>query len=115
MSEALRNFNACYELLSCLYDEVNGEDFYRYVFPCNENSGELYTDFSHPNAIYLYQDEQDKGTERRLRRRIMLDDAWSDDYRNNVECNEMALCSGLSYLGRANKLQKAVCMNAKMP
>ena len=57
---ALTNFNACYELLSNVYDQVNGEDFYRYIFPNNENEGELHTDFSRPNAIYLYQDERDE-------------------------------------------------------
>ena len=66
----LSDFNDCFTLLSNVYDQVNGEDFYRYIFPNNENSGELYTDFSHPNAIYLYRDERDEGTERRLRRRI---------------------------------------------
>ena len=109
---ALNNFRDCYELLSNVYDQVNGEDFYRYIFPDNENSGELYSDFSHPNAIYLYQDEQDEGSQRRLRRRIMLNDTWAADYRDYVECNGMTLCSGLTYHSRSNKLQYAQTMNA---
>lgn len=110
--DVLRNFHECYELLSNRYEEVNGEDFYRYIFPNNENSGELYTDFSHPNAIYLYQDENDAGGQRRLRRRIMLNDTWADDYISFVEDNGMTLCSGLTYHSRSNKLQYAQTMNA---
>ena len=98
---ALVSFNECYELLSNVYDQVNGEDFYRYIFPNNENSGEFYSDFSHPNAIYLYQDSQDEESKRRLRRRIMLNDTWADDYREYVECNSMTLCSGLTYHSRS--------------
>ena len=109
---ALNNFYECYELLSNVYEQVDGEDFYRYIFPNNENAGELHTDFSRPNAIYLYQDEQDDGAKRRLRRRIMLNDTWADDYRNYVEGNEMTLCSGLTYHSRSNKLQYAQTMNA---
>ena len=108
----LNNFRECYELLSNVYDQVNGEDFYRYIFPDNENSGELYSDFSHPNAIYLYHDEQDEGAKRRLRRRIMLNDTWASDYMDYVEGNGMTLCSGLTYHSRSNKLQYAQTMNA---
>lgn len=108
---ALNNFHECYELLSNVYDQVNGEDFYRYIFPDNQNCGE-HSDTFRPNAIYLYQDERDDGSKRRLRRRVMFDDTWADDYRDYVERNEMTLCSGLTYFGRANKLQKAVTMNA---
>ena len=108
----LNNFRECYELLSNVYDQVNGEDFYRYIFPDNENSGELYSDFSHPNAIYLYHDEQADGAKRRLRRRIMLNDTWASDYMDYVEGNGMTLCSGLTYHSRSNKLQYAQTMNA---
>ena len=111
-NRALVSFNECYELLSNVYDQVNGEDFYRYIFPNNENSGEFYSDFSHPNAIYLYQDSRDEGSQRRLRRRIMLNNTWADDYKEYVECNGMTLCSGLTYHSRSNKLQYAQTMNA---
>jgi len=94
------------------YEEVNGYDFYKYIFPCNENQGELRTDFQKPNAIYLYHDEKDEGTKRRLRRRIMLSDTWEDDYMTYVEGNPSTLCGGLSYRGRSNKIDKAQRMNA---
>lgn len=108
----LQDFYQCAELLENISEEVNGEDFYRYIFPDNENAGQLHTDFSKPNAIYLYKDDKDNGTARRLRRRIMLNDKWAQDFRNYVECNEMTLCSGLTYRGRSNKLQNAQNMNA---
>lgn len=110
--DQLRNFHECLAVMENLYDSVNGEDFYRFIFPNNENAGEMHTDFSHPNAIYLYQDEQDHGTERRLRRRIMLNDTWASDYMEYVEANPMTLCSGLTYHSRSNKLEYAQTMNA---
>ena len=109
---SLWDFFDCYDTLSCRYDEIDGESFYRYIFPNNENAGEMYTDFSHPNAIYLYQDDLDSGAKRRLRRRIMLNDTWTDDFREYIECNEMTLCSGLTYHSRSNKLRYAQTMNA---
>lgn len=106
------NYSEQIDYLSNQFDEIDGYDFYRYVFPNNEIKGEFNTDFSKPNAIYLYQDEKDKGTKRRLRRRIMINDTWEDDYINYVECNPSTLCSGLAYRGRVNKIEKAQQMNA---
>lgn len=100
------------DILESLYPEVKGIDFYQYIFPNNECEGEFNTDYSKPNGIYMYQDEKDKGTDRRLRRRIMLDDRWEDDYCTYVENNPLTLCSGLSYRGRSNHLSKAQRMNA---
>jgi len=100
------------EYLSNQYDEIDGYDFYRYIFPNNENQGELNTDFSKPNAVYLYEDEQDKDTDRTLRRRVMLNDTWCDDYLEYIECNPNTLCSGLAYRGRTNKIAHAQQMNA---
>lgn len=94
------------------YEEIFGYDFYRFIFPSNENEGELHTDFSLPNAIYLYKDEKDEGTKRTLRRRIMLNDTWEHDYKNYVERNACALCGGLSYRRRSNRIQNAQKMNA---
>lgn len=94
------------------FEEINGYDFYRYIFSNNENKGEINTDYSKPNAIYLYEDDRDKGTKRRLRRRIMLNDTWENDYIEFVEENPQALCSGLSYRGRTNRIQHAQHMNA---
>lgn len=95
------------QFLSSQYEQVNGFDFYRDIFPNNENEGELNTDFSKPNAIYLYQDENKK-----MKRRIMLNDTWEEDYINYIECNPMTLCGGLSYRGRTNKLENAQRMHA---
>ena len=46
------NYRGCYEYLSAQYPEVGGYEFYKELFPDNENSGERHTDFSHPNAVY---------------------------------------------------------------
>lgn len=100
------------DMLGALYgDDVYGADFYTELFPDNECSGcsgggsssGVYV----PNAIYLYRD----GDERE-RRRIMLADTWEDDYLEYVERNPLALCSGLSYRGRANTLANAQRMYA---
>lgn len=106
------NYAGALAVLESNFEEVNGYDFYRYVFPDCEDSGELHDNFSRPNAIYLYRDEADAGTKRELRRRIMLKDTWEQDYMDYVECNPMTLCSGLTYRGRTNKLEKAQQMNA---
>ena len=103
-----KDYSDCYEYLSAQFSEVGGCEFYRELFPDNENAGEIHTDFSHPNAIYLYRDES-AGKERR---RIMLDDTWEQDYMDYVEQNPLTLCSGLVYRKRANKLQNAQRMNA---
>lgn len=107
-----KNYREQIEYLSNQYDEIDGYDFYRYIFPNNENQGELNTDFSKPNAVYLYEDEKDKDTDRTLRRRIMLNDTWGDDYLEYIECNPNTLCSGLAYRGRTNKIAHAQQMNA---
>lgn len=106
------NYKEQLDYLCNQFEEINGYDFYRYIFPNNENQTEENTDFSKPNAIYLYQDEKDQGTKRRLRRRIMLKDTWKEDYMDFIERNPSTLCGGLSYRGRANKIDKAQHMNA---
>lgn len=90
------------------FPEVSGAEFYKELFPDNECTGEFNTDFSKPNAIYLYYDK-DAG---KLKRRIMLKDTWEDDYKQFIENNELTLCSGLSYRRRANKLENAQKMHA---
>ena len=107
-----QNFNECYEILSNRYEEVNGEDFYRYIFPDNENSDEHHMDYSMPNALYLYKDPEDDETKRRLRRRVMYNDTWQQDYMTYVEGNEMTLCSGIAYRGCTNTLENAQRMYA---
>lgn len=108
----MNSYSDVYDFLSYQFDKVNGYDFYKYIFPNNENKGELCTDFSKPNAIYLYKDTRDIDTSRELRRRIMLNDTWEQDYMDYVEQNSMTLCSGLSYRKRANKIANAQQMNA---
>lgn len=107
-----KNYKEVEELLSFYYGEIEGEDFYRYIFPHNQDEGEMSGDYSKPNAIYFYKDPKDEGTERKLRRRIMLNDTWKDDYKDFIENNPMTLCSGLAYRGRVNRLEYAQQMNA---
>ena len=116
MSIIIRDIKANYreveQLLSFHYEEIEGEEFYRYIFPNNQDQGELSGDYSKPNAVYLYKDPKDEGSNRQLRRRIMLNDTWEEDYKEFVENNPMTLCSGLSYRGRTNRLAHAQNMNA---
>lgn len=88
------------------FAEVRGEEFYEEIFPDNEVSGENSQDYSKPNAIFLWRDGN------RQRRRIMLQDTWEEDYLEYVDGNPRALCSGLVYRGRANRLDNAQRMNA---
>ncbi len=107
-----KNYREVEELLAFHYQEIEGEEFYKYIFPNNQDEGEMSGDYSKPNAIYLYKDPKDEGTERKLRRRIMLNDTWEEDYRDFVEDNPMTLCSGLAYRGRINRLEYSQQMNA---
>ena len=54
------------EVLNVLYDEVDGCSFYDYIFPDNQKQGEQCGHYEKPNAVYLYTDEKDNGTKRRL-------------------------------------------------
>lgn len=105
-------YTEAHNYLANRFEEIDGQDFYMDIFPCNETAGELHTDYSKPNAVYLYQDAKDENSKRRLRRRIMLSDTWEEDYQTYVKNNEMTLCSGLAYRGRTNKLENAQKMNA---
>ncbi len=111
-NETLKDYYDCYACLDAKFKEVGGYEFYRDIFPNNENAGEEYTDYSHPNAVYLFRDENRAPSKRRLTRRIMLNDTWEQDYMNNVECNPMTLCSGLTYRKWSNTLENAQRMNA---
>lgn len=106
-----QDYMDCYEYLSAQFEQVDGCAFYRELFPDNECSWEQHRDFSHPNALYLYYDEKVKG-DKKLRRRVMYDDTWEQDYMEFVEKNQMTLCSGLVYRKRANRLENAQRMNA---
>lgn len=99
-------------MLESLYEEKDGCAFYEYLFPDNEKQGEMSVDYSHPNAIFLYQDGRDLGAKKRLRRRTMLADIWEDDYYEYIVNNPLTLCGGLVYRGKHNRLQNAQRMNA---
>lgn len=90
------------------YVEVFGCDFYRDIFPDNECSGEFDADVYKPNAIYIFNGKRPDS----VQRRIMLEDTWKDDYFQYVNDNDFALCSGLSYRGKANRLANAQRMYA---
>lgn len=107
-----QNYIDGYEYMSAQYEEVGGFDFYGELFPNNEISGEQHTDFSHPNAVYLYREQNGVTGKKKMRRRIMLSDLWGQDYMEFVEENPLALCSGLVYRGRTNKLEHAQRMHA---
>lgn len=96
------------------YKEVNGYEFYRDIFPNNERSDERHMDFSHPNAIYLYRDDEYNALhpERTLRRRVMYSDTWEQDYMDYVEGNPFTLCSGLAYRKNTNRIADAQRMHA---
>lgn len=112
MKNPIADYETVVEMIQVMYPEVSGYDFYRDIFPDNEESGEIGSKYLKPNAVYLYQDEADLGSKRRLRRRIMLNDTWEQDYIDFVERNPMTLCSGLSYRGRTNKLEAAQRIHA---
>lgn len=106
--EILEEFQKQAHFMETNFDEVYGDEFYQFLFPNNERVGEMNTDFSKPNAIYLYKDHSSS----RLKRRIMLKDTWEEDFIKYVEGNEMALCSGLAFVGKENKLERATKCNA---
>lgn len=105
------NYNDLINYMSENYDEVDGVDFYNEIFPNNQTSG-VYDDNDYvPNGIYMYS-INDVEKKRKMSRRIMLNDTWSHDYNEYVYDNEFALCSGLSFRGRANRLENAQRLHA---
>ena len=103
------NYRGCYEYLSAQYPEVGGYEFYKELFPDNENSGERHTDFSHPNAVYLYRDEQSEDKSSGAGRCITTHGnriTWS------LSGNSLTLCSGLAYRRKENRLENAQRMYA---
>lgn len=53
MSSSIKNKKANYR-------EVEGKKFYSYIFPNNQDQGELSEDYSKPNTVYLYKDPKDE-------------------------------------------------------
>ena len=80
-----------------------GYDFYLDIFPDCENAERCTTDYSHPNAVYLYYDPANG----KLRRRLDVEGYMGRRLYGVREENQMTLCSGLTYRGRANRLQNA--------
>ena len=93
-------------LLDARFDEVNGYDFYKFIFPNNELKGVYTADYSQPNAVYVYSDGE------KMRRRIMLNDTWEQDFTDYVESCPQAFTTGYTYLGRSNKDKYIHSMNA---
>ena len=83
------DYNRVVDWLAAGYKEVGGVDFYQDVFPENENAGEYATNYQKPNAIYLYHDAKKD----RMRRRIMLNDTFEEDFFEFVENNPMTIVS----------------------
>lgn len=108
----VNEYNRVYFALNNIFDEIEGDDFYKYIFPSNQKKGEYSENFDKPNAIFLYNDDKDEGRDRTYRRRVMLDDTWDDDYQEYILENPLTLCSGLSYRGKKNRLENAQKMNA---
>lgn len=106
--EDLTMYQEVLSILGSRYEEVNGYDFYREIFPDGECSGEQHIDFSHPNAIYLCYDEE-KGYKVRF---PLYRDTWEQDYMERIERQENCLCGGLAYRGRRNFLKNAQRMHA---
>ena len=52
--------------------------------------------FSHPNAVYLYRDEQSE--DKKLRRRKMYNDTWEQDYMEFVEGEQPLLCAAVLHI-----------------
>lgn len=108
---ALENYNAVVNIMDSFTDRVNGYDFYKYIFPKNEEQGEQQSDFSRPNAIFMHENRV-TAAKREYSKRIMLSDTWEDDYTEYVELKEKTLCSGMAYRGRSTLQKNEQQMNA---
>ena len=87
----LTTYEEVLAILESRYEEVNGYDFYREIFPDGERSTECHTDYSHPNAVFLFYDEQLGYTVHRP----MFRDTWERDYMEHVEKKENCVCSAM--------------------
>ena len=105
-----QNYKENVAYLSGGFDEVNGYDFYCDLFPNTKNSDEFPTDFSRPNAVFLYGAMADEGD--KLLRDVICKDTWEKVYMECVEGNGMTLCGGLTYRKDTNRLSNAQNMNA---
>lgn len=106
------NYNMLYNTLQSHYQELSGYDFYNFIFPDNQNQGEMPGDYSKPNAIYLYKDQTDPNPDPNYSRGIMLKDTWYDAFMKHIYLNPSTICGGLSYMGHLNKLDNASLLHA---
>lgn len=104
----LNTYKEVVSVLESRYEEVNGYDFYRDIFPVAERSDEQHTDFSHPSPIFLCYDPE-KGYKVRHK---MHSDTWEDDYIEFVEQQPNCVCGGLLYRQQRNLIENAQQMNA---
>lgn len=104
----LTTYQEVTSILEAQYEEVNGYDFYREIFPDGELSTEMHTDFSHPNAIFLCYDQK-LGYKVRYQ---LFRDTWERNYMELVECQENCVCGGLAYRKQRNILENAQRMHA---
>lgn len=109
MVNVKENYSVLIDFLSSRYEQVNGYDYYRFIFPDNENVGEPDADVYKPNAIYVWQNQNTK----KRKKRIMFNDTWEKDYMEFVE-GGYAVCGGLSYRGKDNTLENAQFCRALM-
>ena len=49
-----KNYTEVKDLLSFHYKEVVGEEFYRYIFPNNQNEGEYSGDYSLSLTLFIF-------------------------------------------------------------
>ena len=49
-----KNYKEVEELLSFHYEEIEGEEFYRYIFPNNQNEGEYSGDYSLSLTLFIF-------------------------------------------------------------
>lgn len=103
----MSDYQECIDYLITRYPKVSGDEFYLDIFPGMEKEGQLINDYSSPNPIYIYEDENGK-----IKRRIMLKNTLKQDFKEFVQGRKKAICSGLSYFGKSNKLAHAGHMNA---
>ena len=104
----LTTYQEVTSILEAQYEEVNGYDFYREIFPDGELSTEMHTDFSHPNAIFLCYDQK-LGYKVRYQ---MFRDTWERNFMELVERQENCVCGGLAYRKQRNILENAQRMHA---
>lgn len=114
LSTVMQDYNDNLAYLSRQDDchRVHGMEFYQQVFGECQRYGEPSApgEFT-SNPIFQYT-KRKRTDENLLVTRIMFEDTWPNDYKVFIDRNPGTLCSGLSYLGRRNTLDKARQLHA---